>query len=71
MPTPIEAYDFVDDPNTTVAQLRVACEIIGVDQSGSREELRDRLHKYLADFGSDAAVVCLRPEADTPQVTGT
>ena len=71
MPTPIEAYDFVDDPKTTVAQLRVACEIIGVDQSGGREELRDRLHAYLADFGPDAAVVCLRPEPDTPEVTGT
>jgi hypothetical protein len=71
MPTLVEAYGFVDDPNTTVAQLRVACEIIGLDQSGSPAELRDRLHKYLADFGPDAGVVCLRPEPDTPQVTGT
>jgi hypothetical protein len=76
MPTLTEAYGFIDDPNATVAQLRVACEIIGLDPSGSPEELRDRLHQYLADFGPGAEVVCLRPEPDTPsahpeQVTGT
>jgi hypothetical protein len=71
MPTLPEAYSFVDDPNTSLAQLRVACETVGLDQSGGPEELRDRLHQYLADFSPDAAVVCLRPEPDTPQVTGT
>jgi hypothetical protein len=32
---------------------------------------RDRRHASLVDVRPDAAIVCLRPEPDTPQVTGT
>lgn len=62
MPTLTEAFDFVSKSDVTSAQLRVACQILGLDQSGSLGELRGRLNNYLADYSSEAAIVCLNPE---------
>ena len=67
MPTLPEADDFVNDHNTSLAQLRVACQILGLDQSGTVDELRTRLNNYLAGYDPEAPIVCLNPNAPASQ----
>jgi len=61
MPTLIQAFDFVCDPHTTTDQLRLACEILGLDQSGERAEVFDRLDEYLRAYNAEEPIVCLNP----------
>ncbi len=62
MPFRPEADTYVNDPNTTLEQLRLACEILALDQSGTAEELRARLNEYLSQFEAGTEIVCLNPE---------
>jgi hypothetical protein len=66
MPTLIQADDFVNDPRTSLAQLQAACEILGLEASGSREELRARLNDYLMGYDPEAPIVCLNPNVSKP-----
>ena len=61
MPTLGEAFDFVRDPQTTPDQLRLACEILGLDQTGNRATLLTRLDEYLSAYNADEPIVCLNP----------
>jgi hypothetical protein len=61
VPTLNEAFDFVRDPQTTPDQLRLACEILGLEQTGDRTALLARLDEYLIAFDADQPIVCLNP----------
>lgn len=61
MPTLTQAFDFVRDPQTTIDQLRLACEILGLDQTGERAEVFARLDEYLRVYNPDEPIVCLNP----------
>ena len=61
MPTLNEALDFVRDPQTTLDQLRLACEILGLDQIGDQAALLARLDEYLITYNADEPIVCLNP----------
>jgi hypothetical protein len=67
MPTLPEADDFVNDRNTSLAQLRVACQILGLADSGDVDELRARLNNYLTGYDPDAPIVCLNPNVASGQ----
>ena len=66
MPTLFEADSFVNNSQTSIMQLRIACQILGLDDSGSLEELRARLNQHLAGAQPEAPVVCLNPEPAGP-----
>ncbi len=62
MPFKPEADTYTNDPNTTLEQLRLACEILALDPSGAAEELRARINEYLNQFEPGVEIVCLNPE---------
>lgn len=61
MPTLDQAFDFVRDPQTSIEQLQLACEILKLDQAGDREEVLARLDKYLITYNPNEPIVCLNP----------
>jgi hypothetical protein len=61
MPTLSEAFDFVRDPQTTPDQLRLACQILGLEDTGDRATLLARLDEYLIAYNADEPIVCLNP----------
>jgi hypothetical protein len=62
MPSLNEADNFVNEGETTLAELRTACQIAGLDDSGDVAALRERLNRYLEGFTANDEIVCLRPE---------
>ena len=61
MPLIHEALRFAEDPATSLHQLRLACEILALDTSGTADEVRARLLAHLSALDSAAPVVCLKP----------
>ena len=62
MPFLSEALRFAENPATSVDQLRLACEILSLNSSGTHAELRARLLAHLNTLDSEAPVVCLNPK---------
>jgi len=62
MPLLPEALRFAENPATDVDQLRRACELLSLDDSGTQDELRNRLLRHLNTLDSEAPVVCLNPK---------
>jgi hypothetical protein len=63
MPLVPEALRFAENPATSADQLRLACEILTLDTSGTPAELRARLLDHLNTLDSGAPVVCLNPNS--------
>jgi hypothetical protein len=61
MPLLQEAIDFVNAPQTSGEQLRIACEILDEDTTGGEEALRERLNRYLTTWKPSEPIVCLSP----------
>jgi hypothetical protein len=61
MPTIADALDFVRDPATGEEQLRRACRILELDDSGEVDDVRSRLLRQLEPMEVDSAIVCLNP----------
>ena len=61
MPSHADAMRFVTSPVTSVEQLRLACQILGLESGGPPEALRERLILHLANHDSLEPVVCLNP----------
>ena len=64
MPTKLDAVRFAADTKTSPAQLRHACEILGLSGEGEREVLRARLLAYLNPLEATDPVVCLNPRLE-------
>jgi hypothetical protein len=62
MPLLPEALRFAENPATSIDQLRLACELLTLDASGTQDELRARLLAHLNTLDSEAPVVCLNPK---------
>jgi hypothetical protein len=62
MPFRYEALRFAENPATSDDQLRLACEILSLDPSGTQDELRVRLLAHLNTLDSETPVVCLNPK---------
>ena len=62
MPLLPEALRFTENLATSVEQLRRACELLSLDDSGTQDELRNRLLRHLNTLDSEAPVVCLNPK---------
>ena len=62
MPFLSEALRYAENPVTSVEQLRIACEILSLDTSGTQDELRARLLAHLNTLDSEMPVVCLNPK---------
>jgi hypothetical protein len=62
MPLLPEALRYAENPATSVEQLRLACELLTLDASGTQDELRARLLAHLNTLDSEAPVVCLNPK---------
>ena len=65
MPQLPEALRFAEDSATSLDQLRLACEILTLDTSGTADEVRARLLHHLNALDSTAPVVCLNPNVKT------
>jgi hypothetical protein len=61
MPLVPEALRFAENPATTDEQLRLACEILTLDSSGTTADIRARLLTHLNTLDSAAPIVCLNP----------
>jgi hypothetical protein len=61
MPFLFEALRYAENPVTSVEQLRLACELLTLDASGTQDELRARLLAHLNTLDSEMPVVCLNP----------
>jgi len=61
MPRLSEAISYADNPATTEAELRRACEILMLPATGSIDELRARLRRHLGGLDAARPVVCLNP----------
>jgi len=61
MPFVPEARRFAENPATSDEQLRVACEILSLDSSGTPADVRARLLTHLNTLDSAAPIVCLNP----------
>lgn len=61
MPPRTKADSYVNDPATTLEQLQVAAELLGLDTNGDAETLRIRLNMALGYYGENEEVVCLNP----------
>jgi uncharacterized protein (TIGR02246 family) len=61
VPSRADALRFAADGQTSVDQLRRACEILGLPAEGSPERLRARVIGHLDTLDADAPVVCLNP----------
>ena len=62
MPLVPEAQRFARNPATSIEQLRLACELLTLDPSGTQDELRARLLAHLKTLDSETPVVCLNPK---------
>jgi hypothetical protein len=62
MPFQYEALRFAENPSTSDDQLRLACELLTLDPSGTQDELRARLLAHLNTLDSETPVVCLNPK---------
>ena len=62
MPFLSEALRFAENPASSADQLRLACELLSLDASGTHDELRGRLLAHLNTLDSEAPVVCLNPK---------
>lgn len=62
MPKLQEALKFAEDPASSAHQLRLACEILSLDTSGTVDEVRARLLAHLYALDSAMPVVCLNPK---------
>jgi hypothetical protein len=62
MPLLSEALRFAENPATNADQLRLACELLSVEASGTQDELRARLLAHLNTLDSETPVVCLNPK---------
>lgn len=62
MPVLAEALRFAENRATSDDQLRLACELLALDSSGTHDELRDRLLAHLNTLDSETPVVCLNPK---------
>lgn len=56
MPTLSDVYRFINDPSTSITQLREACAIFGLDTSGGLDDLLMRLKQYLAGYSPEAPI---------------
>ena len=65
MPLVPEALRFAQNPATSFDQLRRACELLTLDQSGTSDELRARLLVHLNTLDSETPVVCLNPNVQS------
>jgi hypothetical protein len=61
MPFVPEALRFAQNPDTSVDQLRRACELLDLDASGTSDELRARLLAHLNTLDHETPIVCLNP----------
>lgn len=61
MPPRTKADAYVNDPATTLEQLQVAAELLGLDATGDAEALRIRLNMALGHYSENEEVVCLNP----------
>jgi hypothetical protein len=61
MPFVPEALRFAENPATSEEQLRIACEILSLDSSGTAADVRTRLVAHLNALDSEAPIVCLNP----------
>jgi hypothetical protein len=61
MPFVPEALRFAENPATSDEQLRLACEILTLDSSGTTADIRARLLTHLNTLDSAAPIVCLNP----------
>jgi len=61
MPFVPEALRFAENPATSDEQLRLACEILTLDSSGTTDDVRARLLAHLNSMDSAAPIVCLNP----------
>jgi hypothetical protein len=59
MPFVPEARRFAENPATSDEQLRLACEILSLDSSGTAADVRARLLTHLNALDSAAPIVCL------------
>ena len=62
MPFLSEALRFAENPATSDDQLRLACELLSLDTSGTQDELRARLLAHLNTLDYETPVVCLNPK---------
>lgn len=63
MPHLSDAVRFSADATTTEGELRRACAILGLDDTGTNDDLRARLRAHLAQHDPSRPVVCLNPGA--------
>jgi hypothetical protein len=61
MPLVPEALRFAENAATSDEQLRLACQILALDPSGTAAEVRARLLTHLNTLDSAAPIVCLNP----------
>jgi hypothetical protein len=61
MPRLSDAIRYAVSPSTGAAELRRACEILGLSGQGSGPELRARLEEHLGTLEPGRPVVCLNP----------
>jgi len=61
MPFVPEARRFAENPATSDEQLRLACQILSLDSSGTTADVRARLIGHLNTLDSAAPIVCLNP----------
>ena len=61
MPFVPEALRFAQNPDTSLEQLRRACELLALDTSGAQHEVRDRLLAHLNTLDQETPIVCLNP----------
>ena len=65
MPFVPEALRFAQNPATSDEQLRLACEILSLDASGTTDQVRARLLAHLSTLDSGAPIVCLNPHVQS------
>lgn len=66
MPHLADAVRYIEHPDTTEGELRRACAILALDDTGPVDALRQRLESYLSRHDPLRPVACLNPGALPP-----
>lgn len=66
MPALADALRFARDPRTSEPQLRRACQLLGLADTGEAAALRARMEEHLRSLDESAPVVCLNPRLRPP-----